>query len=383
MSSENAVFGADTVLKPKDFFFKVLTGSAQGILIGVLPSAILKYLLKYSGALNTHVGANLDAILNLFTILIPTLIGLEIAMQFKMKPLDVGIVTIAVTAASNSITWGKYYGTQVPVTGKKFVKGSTLFVTNGAGDVINAMIVAAIAVLVIWLVAKYLNGFGSTAIIFGPLLIGGLVGLLGKEIQPFVGLFTAWLGEMIELFTTLQPIPMSMLIAAAYAVIIVTPVSTVGLALAISLAGVGSAAAAIGVIATTVVLMINSWKVNEGGTTFAIFLGAMKGMMPSVFKKPVTLISFMVTGAISAILVPVFNAQGTPTTAGFGWIGFVSPIQAFAKDAMADAWMTNYISPLASLIVFFIVPIVVGFVVDFVFTNILKLYKPEDFKQKI
>lgn len=378
-------FDGSYQLKAKDFFFKILSGSAQGILIGVLPSAVLKYLLKLfitPGVVNW--ASDLNAILVLFQTFIPVLIGVSIALQFKMKPLDVGTLGIAVAAASGSIKWGTApAGFTNPITHVKSATAAPIYVASGAGDVINAMIVAAIGVLVIWLIAKYLGGFGSVAIILTPIVVGGGVGLIGKGIAPYVGSVTTWIGQMVETFTRLQPVPMSILIAMAFAIIIVTPVSTVGIALAISLAGVGSAAAGVGVIATTVILLINSIKVNKKGTSIAIFLGAMKGMMPSVFAKPVTMISFLITAAVSGIPVALMNVQGTPTSAGFGWIGLVTPIQAVAKDAADAQWINNYVNPMISIIVFFVVPIVTGFIVDYVLTKIVKLYNPMDFQQEI
>ena len=177
---------------------------------------------------------------------------------------------------------------------------------------------------------------------------------------------------------------MAMLIAMAFSIIIITPVSTVGIALAISLSGIGSGAAAMGVVATTIVLLINSWKVNKPGVTVAIALGAMKGMMPSVFAKPVTMLPFLLSAAISGIPVALFNIQGTPTTAGFGFIGLVSPIQSIVKDpTVPSSVMNHFISPLVGVFAWLVVPIVAGFVVQFIFSKLLKLYTPMDFQQDL
>ena len=386
-ASESApvTFSGATELKLKDFFFKVLSGSAQGILIGVLPSAVMKYIIQYSGLGTTAFGANLSAILTLFTSLIPFLIGMAVALQFKMKSLDVGVVAIATAVASGSIKWAKVSAGFVnPVTGIKTVAPSNIYIANGAGDVINAMIVAAIAVLVTWLVSRYLKGFGSVAIILSPILVGGGVGLIGKTIAPYVGAVTTWIGQLVETFTKLAPIPMAMLIAMAFSIIIITPVSTVGIALAISLSGIGSGAAAMGVVATTIVLLINSWRVNKPGVTVAIALGAMKGRMPSVFAKPLTMLPFLLPAAISGIPVALFNVQGTPTTAGFGYIGLVSPIQSMVKDAAVPASVMNhFINPVTALIAWIIVPIIAGFIAQYVFSKLLKLYTPMDFQQDL
>lgn len=382
MASE--VFDGSYKLSFKDFFFKVLSGSAQGILIGVLPSAVLKYVIRPFVQSGMTWAVNLSAILTLFASMIPILIGVAVAMQFHMKALDVGVMGIAVGAASGSIKWATAAAGFVnPVTGIKSTVPGTVYIASGAGDVINAMIVSAIGAFVIWLIAKYLWGFGSIAIILSPIVVGGGVGLLGKSIAPYVGEVTTWIGEMVSLFTKLQPLPMTILIAMAFAIIIITPVSTVGIALAISLAGIGSGAAAVGVVATTVVLLINSIKVNKKGTSIAIFLGAMKGMMPSVFAKPVTILSFMLTAAISAIPISILNVQGTPTSAGFGWIGLVSPIQSMAVDAADKVYQTHMIGLIPMIIVWFVIPIIAGFVVDFLFVKVFKLYKPSDFEQEI
>ena len=379
MTSE--FFDGSYELKLKDFFFKVLSGSAQGILIGVLPSAVMKYILKMFGT--AQWALDLSAILTLFSSFIPLLIGVAIAMQFRMKALDVGVMAIAVGAASGSIKWAVApKGFVNPITGAPQV--GNVYIAAGAGDVINAIIVAAVAVLVIWLVSRYLAGFGSVAIILSPIVIGGGVALFGRAIAPYVAYITTWVGDAVRLATDLQPLPMSIAIAMAFSFIIITPISTVGIALAITLSGLGAGAAGAGVVATTVILLINSWKVNKEGTTVAIFLGAMKGMMPSVFKKPVMILAFLVAAAITAIPVALFNVQGTPTSAGFGWIGMVSPLQSmFTFDAAEAEIVKHTINFVQFLIVWFIVPAIAGFVVDFLFTKILKLYSPSDFEQEM
>ncbi|QIE78098.1 PTS sugar transporter subunit IIC [Weissella confusa] len=379
MTSE--FFDGSYELKLKDFFFKVLSGSAQGILIGVLPSAVMKYILKMFGT--AQWALDLSAILTLFSSFIPLLIGVAIAMQFRMKALDVGVMAIAVGAASGSIKWAVApKGFVNPITGAPQV--GNVYIAAGAGDVINAIIVAAVAVLVIWLASRYLAGFGSVAIILSPIVIGGGVALFGRAIAPYVAYITTWVGDAVRLATDLQPLPMSIAIAMAFSFIIITPISTVGIALAITLSGLGAGAAGAGVVATTVILLINSWKVNKKGTTVAIFLGAMKGMMPSVFKKPVMILAFLVAAAITAIPVALFNVQGTPTSAGFGWIGMVSPLQSmFTFDAAEAEIVKHTINFVQFLIVWFIVPAIAGFAVDFLFTKILKLYSPSDFEQEM
>ncbi|WEV54185.1 PTS sugar transporter subunit IIC [Leuconostocaceae bacterium ESL0723] len=380
-----ATFNGHQSLGLKSFFFKVLSGSAQGILIGVLPAAVMKYIIQFSGIGKTAWGADLAAILTLFGTLIPFLIGMAVAMQFKMSIIDTGVVAIATMVSANSIQWGVVAkGTSHPLTHQVLAAPTRMYVANGTGDVINAMVVAGLAVFVTWLIARYLNGFGSTAIILSPIIVGGGVGLIGKLIGPYVFQLTTWIGDAVELCTRLAPLPMVVLIAMAFAIIIVTPVSTVGIALAIGLHGIASGAAAMGVVATTVVLIINSWTVNKRGTTIAIALGAMKGMMPSVFAKPITILPFILTAAIAAVPVAGFNIQGTPTTAGFGYIGLVSPIQSVIKDpAVPTTVMNHFINPLTALLAWVIIPVLAAILAQLILSRWLKLYQPTDFKQEL
>ena len=101
-------------------------------------------------------------------------------------------------------------------------------------------------------------------------------------------MITTAIGTVINEFTTLQPIlDVKFLICCSFATLIISPISTVAIGLAIQLNGVSAGAAAMGVAATAVALVVHSWKVNKSGVTLAIALGAMKLMMPNLFKYPV------------------------------------------------------------------------------------------------
>src|SRR5699024_2178685 len=125
----------------------------------------------------------------------------------------------------------------------------------------------------------------------------------------------------------------------------------VGIGLAIQLNGVSAGAAAMGIAATTIVLVIHSWKVNESGVTLAVALGGMKMMMPNLFKYPVILLPCLFTAIISAIPVALFDISGVPQSAGFGLVGLVGPL------ASLDAGLNI----LVVIICWFVVPIAAGF----------------------
>lgn len=315
-------------LTPKIFLNKVLAGTATGIIVGLIPNAVLAAILKLFGENTLAVTITQMAVI--FQLATPLLIGALIAVQFGFKPMQMLVVAGAAFVGSGVV---------------KFNPDTATYIGAGTGDIINTMITASIAVGMILLIGEK---FGSVAIVATPIVVGIGAGLIGYYLYPYVTKITAAIGDLINTFTTLQPILMSILIACSFAFLIISPISTVAIGMAIQLNGVSAGAAAMGVAATTVVLVVNSWKVNKPGVTLAIALGAMKMMMPNLFRKPIILVPCLFTAIISAIPVALFSVSGTPASAGFGLVGLVGPL------ASLDAGL----SIILLLISWFVVPIV-------------------------
>ena len=326
-------------LTPKIFLNKVLAGTATGIIVGLIPNAVLAAILKLFGENTLAVTITQMAVI--FQLATPLLIGALIAVQFGFKPMQMLVVAGAAFVGSGVV---------------KFNPDTATYIGAGTGDIINTMIL---------LIGEK---FGSVAIVATPIVVGIGAGLIGYYLYPYVTKITAAIGDLINTFTTLQPILMSILIACSFAFLIISPISTVAIGMAIQLNGVSAGAAAMGVAATTVVLVVNSWKVNKPGVTLAVALGAMKMMMPNLFRKPIILVPCLFTAIISAIPVALFSVSGTPASAGFGLVGLVGPL------ASLDAGL----SIILLLISWFVVPIVAAFVGQILFEKILKLYDRKD-----
>ncbi|MBO0476123.1 PTS sugar transporter subunit IIC [Vagococcus sp. DIV0080] len=331
-------------MTPKIFFNKLLAGTAQGTIVALIPNAVLGAILKYFNHIEI-IQKIIDAAL-IFQVGTALIIGGLIAKQFDLTPPKIMIVGGAAFAGSGVI---------------KFNPEIKAFVAAGTGDIINIMLTAAVAVLMMmWLG----NKFGSTEIIALPIVVGIGAGLIGMLTYPYVTQITALIGKLINTFTDFQPVIASILIACSFAALIISPITTVAIGMAIQLNGVSAGAAAMGIAATTIVLVINSWKVNESGVTLAVALGGMKMMMPNLFKYPVILIPCLVTAAVSAIPVAMFNISGTPNSAGFGLVGLVGPL------ASLDAGLNFFLL----VICWFVVPIAMGLVSKMLFEKTLKLY---------
>ena len=289
---------AQEKMTAKVFINKILQGTALGVIIGLIPNAVLSAILKYFS--QYPLAVQITQIAVIFQLATPLIIGTLIALQFGFKPMPMMVTAGASFVASGVVKFN-------PELGK--------YVGAGTGDLINTMLTAAI-------------------------------------------------GAVINEFTHLQPILMSILIVCSFAFLIISPISTVAIGLAIQLNGVSAGAAAMGVAVTAVVLVVHSWKVNNSGVTLAIALGAMKLMMPNLFKYPIILVPTLTTAVISAIPVALFSVSGTPQSAGFGLVGLVGPL------ASIDAGLNVALA----VVVWLVVPVVAALATKFVYEKVLKLY---------
>lgn len=337
------------------FMNKVLAGTAIAIVVALIPNAILATFLK--PLLPNAAAAEFLHIVQVFQFFTPIMAGFLIGQQFKFNPMQ----QLAVGGAAY-IGSGAWAYTEVV---QKGVATGT-FQLRGIGDLINMMITASLAVLAV----KYFgNKFGSLTIILLPIIIGTGVGYIGWKLLPYVSYVTTLIGQGINSFTTLQPILMSILIAVAFSLIIVSPISTVAIGLAIGLNGMAAGAASMGIASTAAVLVWATLKVNKSGVPIAIALGAMKMMMPNFLKHPIMAIPMVVTAAISSLTVPLFNLVGTPASSGFGLVGAVGPIASLAGGS----------SVLIIILAWIVVPFAVAFAAYKVAKDILKLYKEDIF----
>lgn len=332
----------------REFITKILTGMSIGIVIALVPSALLGEIGK---ALNLQ---PIVEITRMATFSLSIIMGLCIAMQFKMSPIQSGTLAITTLIGSGAL---------------KMVDKAVVF--SGIGDVINAGITAGLAALVILFIGNKLKAYTMLSV---PTLVITFVGFLGLQILPYVSSITGYLGNLVAMFTTLQPVLMGMLTAIAFAIFIVSPVSTVGVAMAISLSGVGSGTANLGICAAGFGLAVAGLKVNGMGTSLVHFLGSPKMQMANFVKKPIMVLPIVANAAIVGMIGGLYNIQGTPMSAGFGISGLIGPLNHLNIVGYSTGNMISTVT------IFAIVPIVLGLIFKYLFINVLKIVKEEDYK---
>ncbi|HEO0604360.1 TPA: PTS transporter subunit IIC [Streptococcus agalactiae] len=342
----------------KSFIMNVLNGLALGTVIVLIPGAILGELMKallpmWSGF------ATLIAATAVATSMMGLVIGIMVGLNFKFNPIQSASLGLAVMFAGGAAT---------------FLKGAIML--KGTGDIINMGITAALGVLLIQFLSDKTKSFTLIVIPTVTLL---LVGGVGHVLLPYVKMITTMIGQGIASLLGLQPVLMSILIAMIFCFLIVSPITTVGIALAISLSGIGSGAANLGICAASFGLCMAGWSVNSKGTALAHVLGSPKISMANVLAKPKIMLPMISSAAILGILGALFNIQGTPASAGFGISGLIGPINAL--NLAKGGW--SIMNMLLIIIIFVAAPIILNFIFNYLFIKVLKIIDPMDYKLDI
>lgn len=187
------------------------------------------------------------------------------------------------------------------------------------------------------------------------------------------------IGQGIASLLGLQPILISLLIAMIFCFLIVSPITTVGIALAINLSGIGSGAANLGICAASFGLCLAGWAVNLKGTSLAHVLGSPKISMANVLSKPKIMLPMLCSAAVLGVIGAIFNIQGTPASAGFGISGLIGPINAL--NLAKGGW--SPVNILLIIIIFVGAPIVLNMIFNYLFIKVLKVIDQMDYKLNI
>lgn len=340
----------------KDFFNKLLTGMSLGIVVCLIPNALVGEILKLMIQHFPTSAPLLQTFLNITLIamsLLPVIIGVMIGIQFKLTPIQMASVGLATMVGSGVITFEE--------------KGLTM---AGIGVVINIAITAGIAVLFVQFLGSKLKDYTLLLMPALSLFIPGFIGLL---ILPYVKSGADIVGIGVATLTNLQPILMGMFIAMIFSILILSPISTIGVATVIMLSGVSAGAANLGVCASGVGMAIASYRANNFGTALA-HVASAKIQMRNFFMKPKIAAPTVLTAAILGALAGMFNITGDPYSAGFGLAGFVGPLKYLA----IEQWSTS--SMFLAAILFIILPIVLNLLFIRLFERKVKWIAPEDYK---
>ena len=339
----------------KQIVMNILNGLALGAVVSLIPGALMGGILKLIIPSAPWLQPILTATL-LSNAAMGLVVGVMTGIFFKFSPIQSASIGLAVFVGGGVL--------------KGVGEGGKGLLLAGTGDVINMGITSAIAVLLtLWLG----NRFKAYTILLMPLLNVLVAGGIGLMTLPYVSMITGAIGKFVASLTSLQPILMGVLLAVVFAAMIVSPITTVGIALAISLSGVGSAAANIGICACGFGFAIAGWKVNTHGNSLAHFIGSPKMSMANVLSRPKILVPILCAAAVSGLFAPILGVKGTPMSAGFGFSGLVGPLASFETGGWGAMNVLN------TILAFAVIPAVSAWFFVWLFQTKLKFVTPEDY----
>ena len=328
----------------------ILNGIGLGVIAALVPAAILGQLMK---ALLGVAPAFAQTVINITTFtqsLLAAMAGFCAAYLFQMNMIQMCSVAAAAMIGSGAVT---------------FKNG--LIMVAGTGDVINIGLTITLAILLIKLIGNKLGSYTTILLPIIVLVVGGGIGLL---ILPYVKFVTTFIGMIVMAFTKLQPLLMGVLIGMSFAAMIVSPISSVGIAVA-------SGAANLGITGAAYTLGIMSYSVNGMGTTLAHFIGTPKIQMANMLEKPNLFVPVLLSSGLSGLLAAIFNLQGTPNSAGFGFSGLIGPLAAYAK--MTPGWG----SIILLTVLYVVYPVALGFFMRWLFIDRLSFAQAEDLRLEV
>lgn len=150
----------------KEFFNKLLTGMSLGIVVCLIPNAlvgeILKLIIPYAPFLQTVLNVSI-----IVMSLLPVVIGVMAGIQFKLTPIQTCSVGLAAFIGSGVTT----------------ITEDGTFTIAGIGTVINIAITTAIAILFVQFLGSRLKEWTLLAM---PALTIFIPGIIGLSILPYV-----------------------------------------------------------------------------------------------------------------------------------------------------------------------------------------------------
>ena len=241
----------ETLVSPRrnwqDFTLNVLNGNSLGIIIALLPPALTSQVLLLFGQ---HPWVRLITMMtNVSQSMLPIIAAFAVGYFLRLSTLASASIGLASVVSAGVVT----------------INPNNTYTLAGTGAILNIMLVTFLSALLVIVLEPRL---GQLKIIFLPtitLLIGGGIGL---TTLPWIIRIQNAIGNVVAVATHLSPLPMGIFLGLAFAAF-VSPISSVGIATALGIAGVGSGAANAGIVAGALTLAWMSASVNPIGGTIA------------------------------------------------------------------------------------------------------------------
>ncbi len=172
--------------------------------------------------------------------------------------------------------------------------------------------------------------------------------LVGTWVSPGINRATAALQRFLEMATTLQPIPMGVIISVVFGIVLTAPISSAALAAMIFTVAEGqvmgeglllaAGAATAGCCAHMVGFAVASWRENRVAGLIAQGLGTSMLQVANILAHPAILLPAVIASAITGPLATtLFRMKNASAAAGMGTSGLVGQFGTWAAMSSEGA----------------------------------------------
>ncbi|MBP5181099.1 MAG: PTS sugar transporter subunit IIC [Clostridiales bacterium] len=311
----------DINISAKTYFVDAMGGMAQGLFASLLVGTILSTIAKYIGMIDGAFFERSSHFLSEAGAMASSITGAAIAVGIAAALKAPMLVMACATAVG-------FFANAYP--GKPFAAGP---------------LGVFIAVIVAVEFGKAISKETKVDILVTPLVTLGTGYLVAYLTCPAIAFAMNWLGEFINLATTLHPFLMGIVISVVVGIILTLPISSAAICASIGIAGIAGGAALAGCCAQMVGFAVSSFRENKWGGIVSQGLGTSMLQMPNIVRRPQIwlppTLAAAITGPLSTI---VFKLECSKVSAGMGTCGLVGPIGCFSDMSAsgtldAKAWI--------------------------------------------
>lgn len=335
-----------------DFLVKSFNGMAYGLFATLIVGVIIGEISKLVGRVDS-MAIFADYIFELSGILKRLMgvgIGIGIAYALELDGLKLIVTAIVGGLASN-------------------------FSYLPDGKPLNDPMVVYFCVISVYFVFKYLLKKKTPVDIVIIPLIGVTVGFI---VAFLIGYPVSWfmnsLGIFIQNATTYRPFISGVVIAVFMGMFLTMPISSVAIAISISLGGLAGGAAVVGCSVQMLGFAVMSRKDNNIGTVIGVAIGTSMLQFKNIIKKPVIWLPTIITSAIlGPLAVMVFKTQTADFGSGMGTSGLVGQIATIEAMGLTSGAL------LSIIVLQILLPIILVYIIDLIFRK-KGIIQPGDLK---
>lgn len=316
----------------KKYISNVLDGMAKGLFASLIMGVIIK---QIGVILNFQLLIELGQTAQY---LMGACIGMGVANSRNGKQYTLLSAAVAGTIGAGAI---------------KYIAETGVY-TIGIGEPMGALIATLAAIEV----GKLVEGKTKFDLLFVPAVIIIIGGITGYFISPVISAAMNYIGVFINNMTTLQPIPMGIILGVVVGMLLTAPVSSAAICIAINISGLAAGAALAGCCAQMVGFAVMSYRENKISGLISQGFGTSMIQVPNIVKKPIIWLPPTIASGICGLLsTTLFKMVTNSVGAGMGSAGLVGQFTVLAEMGTSADVIIKII------ILHFILPAIISLVI--------------------